>query len=47
LGKPFTETYIQAITKKGETSEIRGFVKDGVKINGKLKLNEKFELVLV
>ncbi|MCE3279748.1 MAG: topoisomerase [Bacteroidetes bacterium] len=46
LGKSVTETHIQALSKKGETSEIKGFVKDGSKVNGKLKFNERFEIIL-
>ena len=45
-GKQLTEAHIQALVKKGETAEIKGFLKDGNKVNGKLKLNDSFELVL-
>ncbi|MCW3072254.1 MAG: topoisomerase [Bacteroidetes bacterium] len=46
LGKQFTEAHILALSKKGETAEIKGFVKDGKKVNGKIKLNDNFELVI-
>lgn len=46
-GKALTEANIQSLVKKGETPEIKGFVKDGNKVNGKLKFNDAFELMLV
>lgn len=44
LGKALTETHIQALARKGQTPLIKGLVKDGEKINAKLKLNTSFEL---
>jgi DNA topoisomerase III len=46
MGKQLSETHLNSLIKKGETSEIKGFVKDGKKLNGKLKLNSNFELEL-
>lgn len=46
LGKQLSEANIQSLIKKGETAEIKGFVKDGTKLNGRLKLNGNVELVL-
>ncbi len=46
MGKSLTDAIIQSLIKKGITSEIKGLVKDGQKVNGKLKLNENFELVM-
>lgn len=46
MGKQLNETQIQSLIKKGETAEIKGFVADGKKLNGKLKLNENAELFL-
>jgi DNA topoisomerase-3 len=47
MGKQFTETHLQALIRKGETAEIKGFVKEGKKVNGKLKLNGNFELEII
>jgi DNA topoisomerase-3 len=46
LGKEITEAHLMALTKKGETTEIRGFIKDGKKLNGKLKWDDNFGIVL-
>ncbi|MDF2438108.1 MAG: topoisomerase [Bacteroidota bacterium] len=46
MGKQLNESQIQSLIKKGETAEIKGFVVDGKKLNGKLKLNENAELML-
>lgn len=45
MGKQLTEAYLQALAKKGETSVIKGFMKNGVKVDSKLKLNDNFELI--
>ncbi len=46
-GKKLSDAHIQALLKKGETSEIKGLEKDGAKVNGKLKLDENSVLILV
>lgn len=46
FGKKLSGTQVQALLKKGETPEIKGFVKDGEKLNGKLKWSPDFELRL-
>jgi len=46
LGKQLTEGHIQSLSKKGETAEIKGFVNGSEKVNGKLKLNSNFEIIL-
>jgi DNA topoisomerase-3 len=46
MSKTLTDAHLQALSKKGETAEIKGFVKDGEKVNGKLKFNQIFELIL-
>jgi DNA topoisomerase-3 len=46
MGKQLSEANIQCLIKKGETGEIKGFLRDGKKVNGKLKLNINFEIVL-
>lgn len=45
LGKDLTTAHIQALAKKGETTVIKGLLKDGKKINAKLKLNAAWELI--
>ena len=45
-GKLLNDTQILSLIKKGETPIIKGLVKDGAKINGKLKLNGEFSLVI-
>jgi hypothetical protein len=47
MGKSLTEAYILSLSKKGETAEIKGLLKDGIKVNGKLRLNGNFELELL
>lgn len=44
MAKKLTDVHINLLVKKGETAEIKGFLKDGAKVNGKLKLNKIFEL---
>jgi DNA topoisomerase-3 len=46
LGKQLSDVNIQALIKKGETSVIKGLLKDRVKVNGKLKLDRNFDLLL-
>ncbi len=47
MGKDLNETSLDTLLKKGETSVLKGFEKDGKKTNGKLKLDMDFNLVLV
>jgi DNA topoisomerase-3 len=47
MGKPLTEAYVQALSKKGETPVIKGLLKGNVKINAKLKLTTEFGLMYV
>jgi DNA topoisomerase-3 len=47
MGKELTKAYIQVLIKKGETPVIKGFLKDGNKLNGKLKLDGDFNLMIV
>lgn len=46
MGKELNEAAISALVKKGETAVIKGFVKDGGKINGRLKFDSNFNLVI-
>ncbi|MFY9310781.1 MAG: DNA topoisomerase 3 [Bacteroidia bacterium] len=47
MGKELNEAAIHALVKKGETAVMKGFVKgDGGKVNGRVKFNEGFGLVL-
>jgi len=46
FGKLLSEKDVQSLIKKGETSIVKGMVKDGAKINGKLKLDADFVLTL-
>jgi DNA topoisomerase-3 len=47
MGKELNEATIQMLVKKGETVVIKGFVKDGGKVNGRVKLDNGFNLILV
>jgi DNA topoisomerase-3 len=47
MGKELNEAAILALIKKGETAVIKGFVNNGNKVNGKLKFDSGFGLVLV
>ncbi|HET6227373.1 MAG TPA: topoisomerase C-terminal repeat-containing protein, partial [Bacteroidia bacterium] len=47
MGKPMTEAHVQSLLKKGETPVIKGLLKDNVKVNGKLRLNEENQLEIV
>jgi len=47
MGKPLTETHVQSLMKKGETTVIKGLLKDGARVNAKLKLNAENKLELV
>jgi DNA topoisomerase-3 len=44
MGKKINDTILEELSKKGETSLIKGFVNEGKKVNGKLQLNNNFEL---
>lgn len=44
LGKAITETHLQALVKKGKTTQLKGLLKDGVKINAALAWNDQFIL---
>ncbi len=44
MGKKINDLIIEELSKKGETSLIKGFVNEGKKVNGKLQLNTRFEL---
>ena len=44
MGKQLNDSQIQSLIKKGETPLIKGLLKEGKKVNGKLKLNDKFIL---
>lgn len=46
MGKKLSEGHIQSLITKGETSEIKGLMENGQKINSKLKLTQGFELSL-
>ena len=41
-----TDAQVQSLLKKGETTGIKGFVKDGAKVNGRLKLDADAALFL-
>jgi DNA topoisomerase-3 len=45
MGKALTDTHVQALSKKGETSVIKGLLKGNAKINAKLRLTSEFGLV--
>jgi DNA topoisomerase-3 len=48
MGKELNEAQIELLVKKGETKPVKGFVNAaGEKIDGKIKLNEKWELVVL
>lgn len=46
MGKPLNEAAIQTLLKNGETPMIKGLLKDGVKVNGKVRFDSGFNLVL-
>jgi len=46
MGKELNETIIEALLQNGETPVLKGFIKDGKKINGKLKFDTDFNLIL-
>ena len=46
MGKSLTDANVQALIKKGETPEIKGFENNGNKINGKLKFDSNFSLII-
>lgn len=47
MSKQLNEIAIQALIKNGETLVIKGFLKDGNKVNGKLKFDNQFNLSIV
>lgn len=47
LSKQLNESAIQALIKNGETLLIKGFMKEGNKVNGKLKFDNQFNLNIV
>jgi hypothetical protein len=44
MGKSLTEAHVLTLSKKGETSVIKGLAKGDQKINAKLKLTPEFGL---
>lgn len=46
MGKELNEAAIQALIKKGETAVIKGFEKEGTKVNGKLMFDNNFNLII-
>ncbi len=46
MGKKLNDSTIRLLIKNGETAVIKGFVKDGNKVNGKLKLDKEFNLTI-
>ena len=46
MGKKLSDAQVQSLLKKGETTGIKGFVKDGAKVNGRLKLDADAALFL-
>ena len=46
LSKSLTEVHLLALSRKGETAEIKGFVRSGVKVNGKIIFDENYQLNL-
>ena len=46
MEKKLTAAQIQAVLKNGKTAVITGFLNNGTSVNGKLKLNKQFELVI-
>ncbi|MGZ6519628.1 MAG: DNA topoisomerase, partial [Bacteroidia bacterium] len=45
MGKQLNDSQIQSLIKKGETPLIKGLVKDGTKVNAKLKFDGEFGLI--
>ena len=46
MSKQLSESSVQTLIKNGETSLIKGFVRDGIKMNGKLKFDQEFNLII-
>ena len=46
MSKKINEASVQALIEKGETLLIKGFVRDGKKMNGKLKFDTEFNLII-
>lgn len=47
MNKKLGEANIKLLIKKGETAVIKGFVRDGEKVNGKLKFDTEFNLKFI
>jgi len=47
MGKELNETIIETLLKNGETATLKGLAKDGKKVNGKIKFDADFNLILV
>lgn len=47
MGKPLNDSLLGALLKNGETSLQKGFIKNGNKVNGKLKFDSDFNLQLM
>jgi DNA topoisomerase-3 len=47
MGKELNETNLESLIKNGETGVLKGFENEGKKVNGKLKLDKDFNLVIV
>jgi DNA topoisomerase-3 len=47
MGKELDSAIIETLVKKGETGVLKGFEKDGKKVNCKLKLDTDFNLVML
>ena len=47
MGKQINDAQMQSLIKHGETSLIKGFIKDEGKVNGKLKFTNEFILTLI
>ncbi len=46
MGKKLSDKQVGQLLKKGQTGQIKGFIEGDAKVDGVLKLNEAFELVL-
>ncbi len=46
FGKILTDAQIQSLISKGETPVIKGLLRNGIKVNGKLKFDTAFTLVI-
>jgi len=46
MSKKISEATIQTLIKKGETPLIKGFVREGINVNGKLKFDKDYNLII-